>query len=86
MWVTNTALSPFFLFLFLIFKSSSSINTLLNSFIPLNSPLIRVYSTSPQDYRLATTTTYNYIKTPLRFRFLNIKDLQTIKSERRLSK
>ena len=37
----------------------------------LNSPLTRGYGTFPQVNGLVTTTTYNYIKTPVRFPLVN---------------
>ena len=57
----------------------SSTSVLLNSFTHnlshrlkgLNSPLTWGYSAFPQITGLVTTTTYNYIKTPVRFPLLN---------------
>jgi len=45
----------------------------------LNSPLTRGYGTFPQVNGLVTTTTYNYIKTPVRFPLLNFQFTSIIK-------
>ncbi len=60
----------------------------------LNSPLTWGYSGFPQISGLVTTTTYNYIKTPVRFPFvkfyfaqlLKIKNLQSFTTAGRLTK
>ena len=60
----------------------------------LNSPLTRGYGTFPQVNGLVTTTTYNYMKTPVRFPLLNfqfnqlskIKNLQSFTTAGRLTK
>ena len=60
----------------------------------LNSPLTRGYGTFPQVNGLVTTTTYNYIKTPVRFplnnfqfiQLLKIKNLQSFTTAGRLTK
>lgn len=57
----------------------------------LNSPLTRGYGTFPQVNGLVTTTTYNYIKTPVRFPLINfqllkIKNLQSFTTAGRLTK
>ena len=60
----------------------------------LNSPLTWGYSAFPQITGLVTTTTYNYIKTPVRFTLLNflfnqllkIKNLQSFTTAGRLTK
>jgi hypothetical protein len=79
MWVTTSravnALKPF------------SISSLLNGFThnfahrlkSLNSPLTWGYGVFPQVTGLVTTTTYNYMKTPVRFPidiFLNVQLLK----------
>lgn len=43
-----------------------------HSSISLNSPLTWGYSTFPQLNTVVTTTTYNYIKTLVRFPFFNL--------------
>ena len=60
----------------------------------LNSPLTWGYSAFPQITGLVTTTTYNYMKTPVRFPLLNfqfnqlskIKNLQSFTTAGRLTK
>jgi len=60
----------------------------------LNSPLTWGYSVFPQITGLVTTTTYNYMKTPMRFPLLNfqfnqlskIKNLQSFTTAGRLTK
>ena len=79
MWVTTSrAVNALKLF---------SISSLLNSFThnfahrlkSLNSPLTWGYGVFPQVTGLVTTTTYNYMKTPVRFPidiFLNVQLLK----------
>ena len=79
MWVTTSqvveALKP------------SSLSFLLNGFTHnlshrlkgLNSPLTWGYDVFPQITGLVTTTTYNYMKTPVRFRLLNFQFYQLLK-------
>jgi hypothetical protein len=94
MWVTNgqavEALKP------------SSTSGLLNGFTHnlshrlkgLNSPLTWGYGGFPQITGLVTTTTYNYMKTPVRFPLINfqfyqllkIKNLQSFTTAGRLTK
>lgn len=45
----------------------------------LNSPLTWGYSGFPQISSLVTTTTYNYMKTPVRFLLVNFQFLQLLK-------
>ena len=45
----------------------------------LNSPLTWGYDVFPQITSLVTTTTYNYMKTPVRFRLLNFQFYQLLK-------
>jgi hypothetical protein len=47
----------------------------------LNSPLTWVYGAFPQVTGLVTTTTYNYIKTPVRFPFINFPFNQLLKEK-----
>lgn len=79
MWVTTSqaveALKP------------SSASGLLNGFTHnlshrlkgLNSPLTCGYSGFPQITGLVTTTTYNYMKTPVRFPLFNFQFIQLLK-------
>lgn len=45
----------------------------------LNSPLTWGYRGFPQINGLVTTTTYNYIKTPVRFPLINFQFIQLLK-------
>ena len=45
----------------------------------LNSPLTWGYSAFPQITGLVTTTTYNYMKTPVRFPLFNFRFIQLLK-------
>ena len=47
----------------------------------LNSPLTWGYSGFPQINGLVTTTTYNYIKTPVRFPFIDFQTFQLLKTK-----
>lgn len=47
----------------------------------LNSPLTWGYVVFPQVNGLVTTTTYNYIKTPVRFLLFNFKNIQLLKQK-----
>ena len=94
MWVTiNQAVKTL-----LSFSTLPSLTVFVNSFThslkSLNSPLTWVYISFPQVNQLVTTTTYNYLKTPVRFLrpdFLKAplvknKNLQSFTTERRLTK
>ena len=94
MWVTTSqvveALKP------------ASVSGLVNGFTHnlshrlkgLNSPLTWGYDVFPQITGLVTTTTYNYMKTPVRFPLVNyqfiqlskIKNLQSFTTAGRLTK
>ena len=79
MWVTNSqtveALSPSSALVFL----NSFTHNLSHRLKGLNSPLTRGYGTFPQVNGLVTTTTYNYIKTPVRFPLINFQNFQLLK-------
>jgi hypothetical protein len=47
----------------------------------LNSPLTWGYSGFPQLSGLVTTTTYNSMKTPVRFPFVNFQSIQLLKTK-----
>jgi hypothetical protein len=47
----------------------------------LNSPLTWVYGAFPQVTGLVTTTTHNYIKTLVRFPFINFQIIQLLKEK-----
>ena len=67
----------------------SSLLVLLNGFThnlshrfkSLNSPLTWGYGVYPQLSGLVTTTTYNYMKTPVRFPFVNFQSIQLLKTK-----
>ena len=79
MWVTTSqvveALKPSSTFI--------SLNSFTHNFSHrlkgLNSPLTWGYSAFPQIVGLVTTTTYNYMKTPVRFPLLNFQFNQLFK-------
>ena len=79
MWVTTSKVVE-------TLKSSSA-SVLLNVFTHnlthrlkgLNSPLTWGYSVFPQETGLVTTTTYNYIKTPVRFPLVGFQFTQLLK-------
>ena len=70
------------------------LHTLSHRLKGLNSPLTWGYLGFPQVNRLVTTTTYNYMKAPVRFPIFNLlnaqllqdKNLQSCTTERRLTK
>ena len=94
MWVTTSqaveALKPFFASDLL----KGFTHTLSHRLKGLNSPLTWGYGSFPQLSGLVTTTTYNYMKTPVRFPFvnfqinqlLNTKNLQSFTTAGRLIK
>ena len=94
MWVTNLNSVGFSFLTGCGQHSRSLLHTFSHSLKGLNSPLTWGYLLFPQVNPLVTTTTYNYIKAPMRFpisNFLNIqllqnKNLQSYTTERRLTK
>ena len=81
MWVTNRPLVE-------LASSSSSSSTftlfthnLSHKTNSLNSPLTWGYSGFPQITGLVTTTTYNYMKTPVRFPLINFLIFHLLKSK-----
>jgi hypothetical protein len=94
MWVTNfNSVSSSQTLLFSQFKGSL-LHNLSHRLKSLNSPLTWGSLLFPQVTPLVTTTTYNYMKTPVRFPFFNSlstqllqnKNLQSYTTERRLTK
>lgn len=79
MWVTNSqaveALSPSSALVFL----NRFTHNLSHRLKGLNSPLTWGYSAFPQITTLVTTTTYNYMKAPVRFPLLNFQFAQLLK-------
>jgi hypothetical protein len=75
-------------------NNGSLLHTLSHRLKGLNSPLTWGYLGFPQATLLVTTTTYNYIKAPVRFPIFNLlktqllqnKNLQSYTTERRLTK
>jgi hypothetical protein len=94
MWVTNfNSISSSSTLPSNKFKSSL-LHNLSHRLKSLNSPLTWGYLLFPQTNLLVTTTTYNYMKAPVRFPFFNLpntqllqnKNLQSYTTERRLTK
>ena len=79
MWVTTSqaveALKPSFASV-LLTRFTHSLSHRLKG---LNSPLTWGYSVFPQVNGLVTTTTYNYMKTPVRFPLFNFQIIQLLK-------
>ena len=81
MWVTTSRVVE-------VLKPSS-VSVLLNGFTHnlshrlkgLNSPLTWGYDVFPQITGLVTTTTYNYMKTPVRFLLFNFLITQLLKEK-----
>jgi len=94
MWVTNFNFVSFSLVIRFNQFKSSLLHNLSHRLKSLNSPLTWGYLLFPQVNPLVTTTTYIYMKTPVRFPFFNLsntqllqnKNLQSYTSERRLTK
>jgi hypothetical protein len=79
MWVTtNPAVEVFSPFL-TAFLFTSFTHNLSHKIKGLNSPLTWGYSGFPQINGLVTTTTYNYLKTPVRFPSVNFFNYSIIK-------
>jgi len=81
MWVTTSqtveALKPSSNFVLL----TGFTHNLSHRLKGLNSPLTWGYSTFPQINGLVTTTTYNYMKTPVRFPIINLNLLRLLKQK-----
>jgi len=94
MWVTTSqavnALKPLSISFFL----NGFTHNFTHSLKSLNSPLTWGYGVFPQVTGLVTTTTYNYMKTPVRFpidislnvQLLKTKNLQSFTTAGRLTK
>ena len=79
MWVSEE-LSIKAFFSFPIFTSKPFyVHSFTHRFNSLNSPLTWVYTVFPQFSLLVTTTTYNYMKRPVRFPFLPFLNSQLLK-------
>ena len=94
MWVTSFTYVDSSFFNELAQIKRSLLHTLSHKLKGLNSPLTWGYLGFPQVNRLVTTTTYNYMKAPVRFPIFNLlntqllqnKNLQSYTTERRLTK
>ena len=94
MWVTSFSSVKPSGYLFFTWVQRSVSHSFSHSLKSLNSPLTWGYLLFPQVNALVTTTTYNYMKTPVRFPFFNLlnalitkyKNLQSYTTERRLTK
>jgi len=94
MWVTSFASVDSSFFNKLAQIKRSLLHTFSHRLKGLNSPLTWGYLGFPQVNRLVTTTTYNYMKAPVRFPIFNLlnaqllqnKNLQSCTTERRLTK
>ena len=93
MWVTNSQTVEALSFSSALVFLNGFTHNLSHRLKGLNSPLTWCYSAFPQITGLVTTTTYNYIKTPVRFPLLNflfnqlkIKNLQSFTTAGRLTK
>ena len=81
MWVTNSqTVEALSLSSALVFLNGFTHN-LSHRLKGLNSPLTWGYSVFPQITGLVTTTTYNYIKTPVRFQLSIFKNNQLLKTK-----
>lgn len=79
MWVTTRPVVELFSHSPTSLVFASFTHNLSHKIKGLNSPLTRGYSSFPQVNSLVTTTTNNYIKTPVRFPFINFENNQLLK-------
>ena len=94
MWVTTKPAVELFGSFPTLLAFTSFTHNLSHKIKSLNSPLTWGYSGFPQINGLATTTTYNYMKTPMRFLLSNFfnhsiikrKNLQSFTTAGRLTK
>jgi hypothetical protein len=94
MWVTNLSSVGSSFLTGCGQHNHSLLHTLSHRLKSLNTPLTWGYSAFPQISVLVTTTTYNYMKTPVRFPLFNyrfiqlskIKNLQSFTTAGRLTK
>ena len=81
MWVTNSqTVEALSLSSTVVFLNGFTHN-LSHRLKGLNSPLTWGYCAFPQITTLVTTTTYNYMKTPVRFPFINLNLLRLLKQK-----
>ena len=79
MWVTSFSSVKPSGYLFFTWVQRPVSHSFSHSLKSLNSPLTWGYLLFPQVNALVTTTTYNYIKTPVRFPLINFKNFQLLK-------
>jgi len=79
MWVTTSQTVDLFK-LFVYFVLFIFLTHILSHRLKgLNSPLTWGYTVFPQIKGLVTTTTYNYMKTPVRFPLFNFQNIHLLK-------
>ena len=81
MWVTSFSSVKPSGYLFFTWVQRSVSHSFSHSLKSLNSPLTWGYLLFPQVNALVTTTTYNYMKTPVRFPFVNFQTVQLLKTK-----
>jgi len=81
MWVTTSPVVESLKLSSAPFLLNGFTHSLSHKIKSLNSPLTWVYGAFPQVTGLVTTTTYNYIKTPVRFPFINFQIIQLLKEK-----
>jgi hypothetical protein len=79
MWVSNSKFAELVKTSFASVLLTRFTHNLSHSLKGLNQPLTWGYSTFPQITALVTTTTYNYIKTHVRFPLINFQFIQLLK-------
>ena len=81
MWVTSFSSVKPSGYLFFTWVQRSVSHSFSHSLKSLNSPLTWGYLLFPQVNALVTTTTYNYMKTPVRFPLANFQSIQLLKTK-----
>ena len=81
MWVTTSPVVESLKLSSAPFLLNGFTHSLSHKIKSLNSPLTWVYGAFPQVTGLVTTTTYNYMKTPVRFQFINFQIIQLLKEK-----
>ena len=81
MWVTTSPVVELLKPSSVLFLLTGFTHSLSHKIKSLNSPLTWVYGVFPQVTGLVTTTTYKYMKTPVRFPFINFQINQLLKEK-----
>jgi len=81
MWVTTSQAVGFLRPFSLSFQLDGVTHNFAHRLKSLNSPLTWGYGVFPQVTGLVTTTTYNYIKTPVRVPVVNFLNIQLLKQK-----